>query len=251
MTRTAQKERERAYLRLLQRLRADVPSGVPEEPEPPDFAFEAGASLLGLEVTEYHNPRRAGRRPLQEQDSLRRRAIEIASETFRASDARTLEVSVLFRPASEFSKADVSRIASALAAAVAASSTSLWVQVRLDGWPAKLPDPISTVFITEVPQDAPGRWKHVFASSVHSVTPEDIYREIRRKEAAIGGYPPIIAESWLLIVQDYQSRAHAAELTAEATSHVYETAFARVLFLNVFQNHVAELPVRRPGAGAA
>lgn len=251
MTRTAQKERERAYLRFLQRLRADVPSGVPQEPEPPDFTFGVGASLLGIEVTEYHNPQRVGRRPLQEQDSLRRRAIEIASETFRASDSRTLEVSVLFRPASEFSKADVSRIASALSAVVVATRTEQWAQVRLDSWPAKLPDPISTVFITEVPRDAPGRWKHVFASSVHSVTSEDIYREIRRKEAGIDGYPPGIAESWLLIVQDYQSRAHAADLAAEATGHVYETAFARVLFLNIFQNRVVELPVRRPGAGAA
>jgi hypothetical protein len=251
MTRISQKERERVYLRLLQRLRPEVPAGVPEEPEPPDFAFRVGDSILGIEVTEYHNPQRDGRRPLQEQDALRRRAIEIAYDTFRASDTRALDVSVLFRPVSEFSKGDVTRIASALARVVAATPTASWEQVRLDASQAKLPDPVSTVFITEVPQEASGRWKHVFASSVHSVTPEDIHREIRRKEVGTGGYSPNIAELWLLIVQDYESRAHAAELTAEATEHVYETVFARVLFLNIFQNRVADLPVRREGAGAA
>ena len=50
------KRLERWYLEALRRARPELPSGPPEEPEPPDFVLTEGTRRLGIELTTFHLP---------------------------------------------------------------------------------------------------------------------------------------------------------------------------------------------------
>lgn len=56
MTREIQKRTERAILDLYIEMRGIAGAGVRPGPEPPDFLLKHGDELIGIEITEYHDP---------------------------------------------------------------------------------------------------------------------------------------------------------------------------------------------------
>jgi hypothetical protein len=76
------------------------------------------------------------------------------------------------------------------------------------------------------------------------LAPDDLLVIIRDKEKKLKGYRTGLAATWLLIVMDWWTRASYAELTDAARGHVYETAFDRVFFLDVFRNESTSLRVQ-------
>ncbi len=112
------KPRERFYLQTLRDVVADIPSGEALEPEPPDFVLLDGERRLGIEMTVFHPAPDTGKRPHQEQQSLKNRVVEIAERLHHQDGGPALYVGVHFNPNNPLTKKMVQPLARLLADAV-------------------------------------------------------------------------------------------------------------------------------------
>jgi hypothetical protein len=250
VTRESKKEREVRYVRLFQRLRADAPQAEPSPGERPDFTIAIPGGIVGLEVTEYYrphvpNPNLRHSRPLQEQDALKNQIAERAQELFSAKFDRRVRVQLLFRPLDIVDGREVEELATAIADLVGSlpliEEHVRFVPSREHSFPRQL----TTVFAQVVAPDRYSYWEVVAAGSVVLLEPAHIIAIVLDKDSKLRNYRRDLAEAWLLIVQDYWSRASYAELSPEALNTIYESGFARIYFLRVFQSECVSLAVRQ------
>ncbi len=90
------KEEERWALdRFLALLPQSSPETI-ESGEEPDFVLGTGLCRIGVEMTDLYWPHRQGKRPRQEQESLRRRVAKLAEQLYEHRDLPAVYVSVHF-----------------------------------------------------------------------------------------------------------------------------------------------------------
>lgn len=248
MTRNSKKERELAHLRRFQRVVAESPQGDPLIGERPDFVLPSPDGLVGIELTEYFRPHVPGLRPLQEQDSLKNAFVNHAKRSYENKFDSRLRVQVLFRPRHDIYRKHLSGLAERLAdtlgqLALTPDEHRMFVSTK----EIRFPEPVSTIFARIVSTEDVSRWEVVAAGSVRPLSPDDLSAIIEEKDNKRLRYRGDISEVWLLIVQDWWSRASYAELTVAAQEAVYRTGFKRVYFLDVFRGHCTELHVEAQG----
>ncbi len=252
MTRESKKERELRHLRLFQRLCPEAPQSSPESGERPDFTFSASSGRVGIEVTEYFRPHRPNpnlrvSRPLQEQDALKNRVVARAKELCELNYGIRARVQLLFRSLEVVDGRQIESLASAISELIGTLPLSSEHQRYAPSRELRFPSPLTTVFAQTVPADREPFWEVVAAGSVRLLTPADIRSLVRTKEEKLVQYRRDLSEIWLLIAQDYWSRASYAELSDEAVREVYQSHFHRVFFLRVFQSECVDLPVAHLG----
>jgi hypothetical protein len=81
------KQRERWYVEQLRSTVEGFPNGEIMAGESPDFVVQSGESSVGIELTVLHLPPPNGKRPHQEQQSLKDRIVRLAFGT-RSLSAR-------------------------------------------------------------------------------------------------------------------------------------------------------------------
>lgn len=218
--------------------------------ERPDFTLPTVDGHIGLEVTEYFqphvpNPSLSVDRPLQEQDGLKDRILARAQQIFEAQYSERLRVQVLWRPRQVIDKKDVESISVALAELAASLPVTAADNRRFTSTQdLQFPDPITTIFARLIGPELSSLWQVIGAGLVRPLSPDNLLCIIRDKEKKLKGYRAGLAATWLLIVMDWWTRASYAELTPAAREYVYETAFDRVFFLDVFRNESASLLVQ-------
>jgi hypothetical protein len=248
VTRESKKERELRYIGLLQRLSPISPRSQAEPGERPDFTFAEPTGRVGVEVTEYYrphvpNPNLSYNRPLQEQDALRDRIIGRARDLFAQRFGRPVRVQALFRPADVVDGRQVESLAASIAELVGTLPLSAEHQRFAPSQETPFPSPLTTLYAQTISPDRASTWEVVAAGAMRMLDPGHVLAIIREKEAKLSQYRGDLAEMWLLIVQDYWSRASYGDLSEEARSTVYSTHFHRVLFLRVFQSECVNLEV--------
>ena len=236
------KDRERRYLSLL-RSCVELPPGKSVEAEPPDFLLGEAPNCLGIELTEYHHPASNGGPPFQEVQSLKWRIVERAERIYFESGGPALYLTAFFGPHGRLTKRAVPRIAQELAEAVLAVRMPSSLQ---DGsveipWDL-LPDEIVKAWAHASVDGTDRLWQPDHTGWVVSISPEHVQAELNRKQRVIPAARQRCDALWLVLVHNL-TRGAACELSDEAASASYVSAFDRVLWMDPHMPRVRDLRV--------
>jgi len=230
------KRLERYHFAALRAALPELPSGDPDEPEPPDFVLTDDRGRLGIELTTFHLPTRDGEQPYQERQSLKERIVRMAERQHHEWGGPPLYVSVFFHLHVPIAKKDSLRMAQEIAVAVFNASPvyvpqGQWFQIP---WERRPPFTYAINFSPSV--DGEDKLWHPDAGGwVADVTSQHITDVIRAKRRKVAVARTRCDRLWLVIVNDFMSRTAPAEISQEARSAVYEATFDRLIWLIPYQ----------------
>jgi hypothetical protein len=114
----AKKRLERWYVEQLEHAVPDFPTGTVRDDETPDFIVLSDGRTIGIEVTVFHWPPADRKRPHQEEQALKDRAVAIADRIHAEAGGPGLYVTVSFATTTSFAKRDLREQGEAIARAV-------------------------------------------------------------------------------------------------------------------------------------
>lgn len=249
------KRRERFHLDLLRRALSDVPRIDPTEPEPPDFLFDTPEGKVGIEFTEFHLPPEPGKRPYQEQQSLKKRIVAQAEKLHEQCGGPALYVGVYFNSRYALDKKDTDRLAHEIANSVLLSRPPTSVSDHVHVPLGDRPEEVYGILISPSVDGTDKLWHPDAGGWVAAITPDHVIAELERKARRLSVARTRCDKLWLVIVNESLDRAAAAEASAEMLSHVYTADCDRLIWFVASLAHATELrlgaPVSRDVAAAA
>jgi hypothetical protein len=221
---------------------ADFPSGRYEEGESPDFIIKDEASVTGIELTVFHMPPAAGKRPHQELQTLKHRIVAIGSRLHAAAGGPGLYVSVFFNDPERLSKRNAAEIGEALSKVVLQTTvpTSLEEGAVRVSWD-ELPECIGDITIRASVDGHYRLWSADAGGWVAPVQPEHIQTVVDAKEGMLAAARAKCSSVWLVVVNDDFGRAAPAELSESAARSWYRHGFDRLLWLQAHRPLTIEL----------
>lgn len=232
------KKRERYYLSKLKQC-IELPDAQ-EDTERPDFLFGDRPNRIGIELTEYHHPPILGKRPHQEEQSLKNRVVEIAERLHAEAGGPALYLHAIFGPHGHLSKRTAKSIAEALAEAVLSEPLPKSPYDVVEIARNRLPREIARVHVRASIDGEDNLWWTGAGGWVMPVEPSDIQLVIDKKcdmsRIARGKCDAL----WLIIVHD-PLRGVPCKLSAKSKSGLLRHAFDRVLWLTTHLPCVTEL----------
>ena len=247
---TLQKARERAYLERFRENFAEFPEGEVVSSESPDFLVKSRPRWIGIELIEYHvqEPDEGWGSPMRAQEGTEDKVLRSASRLYQSKDVPPVVVSVLWNPHRAFSRRRIQELAAVLADLVQEHLPELGHRVaicyrRHPAW-RSLPQEVESLTVDRQINFSENAWTSVRGASVPTLTPPQLQKKIRNKEAKVSTYRRKCREVWLLIVaRGFEPSTHV-DIGSEVESYQYESGFDRVFFLHHANEYVAELHVR-------
>lgn len=231
------KRHELFYVLRLRDLWPDFPPGRIVPCERPDFLVRDGSAVVGIEVREYRRAKDPDGLHPSEQESLRWRVAQRASESWTTSDGPPLTVTIHFSDHCPMTKARVTDVASALVAAVQLRhpppGTTVAIR-RQHGAPYLLPPEVRLLHVLVASPDAPlarSHWSPIAACWVPTLGPSELQAEIDAKAARFPDYARATPSTILLVVVDGFKLASIGGLHESVASHVFSSPFARTVVL--------------------
>jgi hypothetical protein len=218
----------------------------PQESESPDFVFQLGDRIVGIEVTGLVSPRMpAGDNP--------RQSARVLSELVRRIQTRYTELggkrahaTVCFRRGLRVpggSQADVAvEVAESLVAAVSRVAPKLKA-----GRPLKVPvghNAVHSVALWPCDGGEVPRWHFHRGGPVSPARLEDVEATLKGKEAKLPLYRTRAVELWLLIVCDLFGDGLLIDPPRVPVQFTIVTGFDRVFCLDFTGSYVVEVPRR-------
>jgi hypothetical protein len=221
---------------------------MPIEPEPPDFVF-LDDRRLGIELTMFHLPPKAGAAPYHEWQSLKDRIVAQAERLHSEAGGPALYVNVIFHERQRLRKKDIQPFARELANALLAYSvperfhpTGIRIPWRCrPKWAAGILIHGSVDGIDKLWHADEGGW-------VTQITSAHISEVVRNKASREPLARTRCDELWLVIVNDNFGHAAQAEISDEARSATYNGPFKRLLWLLPYVPRAIDLELTRPAA---
>ena len=245
-----QKARERAYLQRFRENFADFPEGEVVSSESPDFLVKTQPRWIGIELIEYHvqEPDEGWGSPMRAQEGTEDKVLRTASRLYQSKDVPPVVVSVLWNPHRAFSRRRIPELAAVLADLVQEHLPELGhrVAIRYRRYPAwrSLPQEVESLTVDRQINFSENAWTSVRGASVPTLTPPQLQKKLRDKEAKVPSYRRQCREVWLLIIaRGFEPSTHV-DLGSEVEVHEFETTFDRVFFLHHADEYVAELRQR-------
>jgi hypothetical protein len=237
-----QKEQELSWYHAARRLCSSLPSGEPQQLDPPAPDLVFAALDLGIEITEYLESEEGGS-PLRRLEEERDAIIADAQRAFAASHTEQISVTAWWKPGCDGS---IGNHAGYLSTSIAAVVSQL---VR-DGNTSWRPDwrvredIILGQYLIGV--DAlPSKRAVLWQSSGSAMIPdpaEKLQKIIHGKASKLHGYRQSCTTVWLLIVAEPSlSTYFSPDEGFDAV--VYRTPFDRVLVFDRFQHRVLPLKI--------
>jgi hypothetical protein len=244
----AKKRLERWYLERLERAVPDFPSGTVQDDETPDFVVLSARGTIGVEVTVFHWPPSDGKRPHQEEQALKDRAVAIADMVHTEAGGPALYVTVSFASMISFAKRDLRDQGEAIARAVLDTVAPLSLDDPAVSVPwDRLPPGVSHITIRASVNGRDRLWSADAGGWVAPVQPIHIQAVIQRKAAMVSRARAKCDELWLVVVNDEFSRAAPVELSNDSGQAVYDHPFDRLFWLEPHRQRAWELrPANRP-----
>jgi hypothetical protein len=247
--RTLQKARERAYLQRFRQNFADFPEGELIPAEHPDFLVITHQGHTGIELTEYHvqeSDEGRGSR-MRAQERTEDKVLRTASEQHQSKGLPPVAVYVLWNSHRAFNRRRIQDLATILADVVQEHLPELGHEITIRrghrAW-RSLPQEVASLSVDRRINFSKNSWTSVRAAFVPTITPPELQKIVRNKEAKVPSYRQECQEVWLLIVAHGFEPSTYGELGPEVDDHEFETSFDRVFFLHHADEYVAELPVR-------
>jgi hypothetical protein len=247
----AKKARERAYLERFREIFAGFPEGEIVSFEHPDFLIKVQPRWIGIEVTEYHVPEPGEGRgsPTRAREGTEDKVLRMASERHQSKGLPPVMVHVLWRPHLALDRRRIPELAADLANRVQEHlpETGHSVTFRRRDYPAgrSLPQDVASLTVVRRESISKNSWTSVRAAFVPTVTPPDLQKLLRYKEAKVPSYRRQCGEVWLLIVARGFEPSTFGDLVSEVESYRFESGFERVFFLHYFDGAVTELCIRK------
>src|ERR687897_1176643 len=248
-----QKARERAYLQRFRDNFAGFPEGEVVSSESPDFLVKSRPRWIGIELIEYHvqEPDEGWGSPMRAQEGSEDKFLRTASRLYQSKDVPPVVVSVLWNPHRAFSRRRIQELAAVLADLVKEHLPELGhrVAIRYRRHPAwrSLPQEVESLTVDRQIIFSENSWTSVRGASVPTLTPPELQKKIRNKEAKVPSYRRQCREVWLLIVARGFEPSTFGDLGPEVEGYWFESGFDRVFFLHHADESVAELR-RRPAS---
>jgi hypothetical protein len=247
---TLQKARERAYLERFRENFADFPQGEVVPSEHPDFLIKAQPRWIGIELTEYYvqEPDEDRGSSMQAQEGTEDKVLRKASEQHQSKDLPPVVVNVLWNPHRAFSRRRIQELAAVLADLVQEHLPERGHRVAIRyrrhlAW-RSLPEEVASLTIDRQINFSKNSWTSMRAAWVPTLTPPQLQKKMRNKEAKVPSYRRQCREVWLLIVaRGFEPSTHV-DIGSEVESHEFETTFDRVFLLHHANEYIAELRVR-------
>jgi len=243
------KRQEETYLRRFRENFANFPEGAIIPHEQPDFLVVTHQGRIGVELTEYHIEEPDGGRGsrMRAQESTEGRVLRTASEQHQSKGLPPVAVHVLWNPHQPFSRRRIQELATVLTAMVQEHLPELGQEVTIhrhhSAW-RSLPQEVASLRVDRRVNFSKNLWTSVRAEFVPTLTPSELQKIMRDKEAKIPSYRQECRKVWLLIVaRGFEPSTHV-DLGPEVEAHEFETSFDRVFFLHHANENVTELRVR-------
>ena len=226
------KARERFYIEALRQAVKDLPSGIPLEPEPPDFVFVQDGHRLGVELTTFHLAPDPGKQPHQEWHSLKDEIVASAERFHAETGGPPLYVGVIFHERERLRKRDVQPMARELAEAILRAEV-----------PRHISEPPVVLRFSEKPRWSGGihihgsvnradkLWHADAGGWVAKVEKEHIAAVVQIKATREPLARRECDELWLVIVNDNFSGAAQSEISDHARTALYKGPFKRLIWL--------------------
>jgi hypothetical protein len=226
------KPRERFYLAALRKALPDIPSGDPEEREPPDFVLTtADRRRLGIELTTFHLPPPLGEQPHQERQSLKEHIVAVAERVHHAFGGPALYVSVFFDLRRRFLKKDIQPLAYGIAVGVLTTPAPSSVYESVEVPRGRRPDATWSIRIRPSINGVDKLWHADMGGWVADIGVQHVADRLRAKAQKAPEARTRCDELWLVIVNDAVSGAAPAEISTEAIEAVYDAPFDRLIWL--------------------
>jgi hypothetical protein len=226
------KPRERFYLEVLRKALPGIPSGDPDEPEPPDFILtKADGKRLGIEITSFYLPPPPGEQPHQERQRLKERIVELAERIHQEAGGPALYVSVFFDLHRRFAKQDVQPLARAIAASVLSEPSPHSVYKSAEIPRGRRPEATWGIYIRRSIDGTDKLWHADMGGWVAEISAQHVADTLRAKGPMAAQARLRCDQLWLVIVSDAFSGAAPAEITAAAVEAVYDGPFDRLIWL--------------------
>jgi hypothetical protein len=247
--RTLQKARELAHLQRFCQNFAGFPEGELISSEYPDFLVITHQGRTGIELTEYHvqeSDEGRGSR-MRAQERTEDKVLWTASDQHESKGLPPVAVYVLWNPHWAFNRRRIQELAAVLADLVQEHLPELGHEVAIrrghSAW-RSLPQEVASLSVDRRINFSKNSWTSVRAAFVPTLTPPELQKIMRDKEAKVPSYRQECQEAWLLIVAHGFEPSTFGELGPEVKDHEFETSFDRVFFLHHADDYVAELHVR-------
>jgi hypothetical protein len=248
--RTLQKAREREYLQRFRENLADFPAGEVVPSERPDFLIKAHLRWIGIELTEYvQEPDEDRGSSMRAQERTEDKVLLTASQQHQSKGLPPVAVHVLWHPHQALSRRRIQELATTLTDLVQRHlpETGHNVTIRRRRHPAwrSLPEEVAFLSVDRRIDFLRNLWTSVRGAFVPTLTPPQLQKLVRNKEAKLPSYRQQCREVWLLIVaRGFEPSTHV-DLGPEVERYRFESSFERILFLHHANEHVVELHVRR------
>jgi len=158
-------------------------------------------------------------------------------------------VHVLWHPHQALGRRRIQELAAALAdlAQTHLPETGHSVTIRRCRHPAwrSLPQEVASLSVDRRIDFSKNSWTSVRGAFVPTLTPPQLQKLIRNKEAKVSSYRQQCQEVWLLIVARGLEPSTHVDLGPEVEGYQFESGFDRVFFLHHANEYIAELRVRR------
>jgi hypothetical protein len=246
---TLQKARERAYLQRFRENFADFPEGEVVLSERPDFLIKAQPRWIGIELTEYHvqEPDEGWGSSMRAQEGTEDKVLRTASRLYQSKGLPTVAVHVLWHPHQALRSRRIPELAADLANLVLEHLPEPGREAAIrrphPAW-RSLPQEVASLWVDRRINFSKNLWTSVRGAFVPTLTPSELQKIMRGKEAKVPTYRRQCREVWLLIVaRGFEPSTHV-DIGSEVESYRYESGFDRVFFLHHANESVAELHVR-------
>ena len=250
MQEAVRKARERAYLERFRRNFAEFPEGEVVSFEHPDFLIKTESRRIGIELTEYHVQEldEGWGSPMRAREGTEDKVLRTASAQHQSKGLPAVAVHVHLNSHQVFSSRRVQELAADLADLVQENLPELGHEatIRHRRHPAwrSLPQEVTSLSIDRRKNFSKNSWTSVRGSFVPTLTPPELQKIMRTKEAKVPSNRQQCREVWLLIVARGFEPSTFGDLGPEIEGYWFASGFDRVFFLHYADEYVAELSVR-------
>jgi hypothetical protein len=248
---TVKRVRERAHLLGFVAACAEVPEGVLEELQAPDFSLtEASGQRLGIELTEFFKDDvdESGSR-LKTQENLQEKVTFRAMQRYAVMGLPSVIVSIFWASYDDIVPGRVDELAGELATVVAAhlpAGPSGSAEVEQTGLPGSpLPDEVNTLHIYRIPEMDENEWNSLRAGYIPKIASGEIQRLIDKKERRVSEYRKACPVLWLVIVAEGLAPSSFGDLERAVRETRYRSSFDKVFFFRLFDKEAVALLLER------
>jgi hypothetical protein len=240
---------EQACLQRFREIFADFPEGEVVLSERPDFLIKAQPRWIGIELIEYHvlESDEGWGSPMRAQEGTEDNVLRTASRLHQSKGLPPVAVHVLWHPHQALSLRRIPELAADLANLVQEHlpepGHEAAIRRRHPAW-RSLPQEVASLRVDRRINFSTNSWSSVRGAFVPTLTPSELQKIMRDKEAKVPTYRRQCREVWLLIVARGFEPSTFGDLGPEVEGYRFESGFDRVFFLHHADEYVAELHVR-------